>query len=194
MKNLLILIAVCMFTLVGCAASKKADREVRETSLIVLQQVLTLKAEVRKKIAAEQQYYRNTINTLDSSRERFSYTNFNRSLIENAMKAADDLRKDSSTISMDAVSEKLVSPANDIIDAFDIGTQERRKHRATAEASLEKLRTLEKEYTVLQQSLVELSIPIKSREQIEHIGQFIVDAAKFYKQLEKSEATKTPTD
>lgn len=194
MKNLLILIAVCMFTLVGCAASKKADREVRETSLIVLQQVLTLKAEVRKKIAAEQQYYRNTINTLDSSRERFSYTNFNRSLIENAMKAAADLRKDSSTISMDAVSEKLVSPANDIIDAFDIGTQERRKHRATAEASLEKLRTLEKEYTVLQQSLVELSIPIKSREQIEHIGQFIVDAAKFYKQLEKSEATKTPTD
>lgn len=194
MKNLLILIAVCMFTLVGCAASKKADREVRETSLIVLQQVLTLKAEVRKKIAAEQQYYRNTINTLDSSRERFSYTSFNRSLIENAMKAAADLRKDSSTISMDAVSEKLVSPANDIIDAFDIGTQERRKHRATAEASLEKLRTLEKEYTVLQQSLVELSIPIKSREQIEHIGQFIVDAAKFYKQLEKSEATKTPTD
>ena len=83
MKNLLILIAVCMFTLVGCAASKKADREVRETSLIVLQQVLTLKAEVRKKIAAEQQYYRNTINTLDSSRERFSYTSFNRSLIEN---------------------------------------------------------------------------------------------------------------
>lgn len=194
MKNLLILIAVCMLTQVGCAASKKADREVRETSLIVLQQVLTLKAEVRKKIAAEQQYYRNTINTLDSSRERFSYTSFNRSLIENAMKAAADLRKDSSTISMDAVSEKLVSPANDIIDAFDIGTQERRKHRATAEASLEKLRTLEKEYTVLQQSLVELSIPIKSREQIEHIGQFIVDAAKFYKQLEKSEATKTPTD
>ena len=183
-----------MLTQVGCAASKKADREVRETSMIVLQQVLTLKAEVRKKIAAEQRYYRNTINTLDSSRERFSYTSFNRSLIENAMEAADDLRKNSSAISMDAVSEKLVSSANDIIDAFDIGTQERRKHRATAEASLKKLGALEKEYTVLQQSLVELSIPIKSREQIEHIGQFIVDAAKFYKQLEKSEATKTPTD
>lgn len=174
----------------GCASFNAADRGAREAALIVHRQLITFKAELRSKIGAERKYYRQAIQTLESSRSRTTYVDLQRSMIMAAQQEAAAMHKTPTDVTDAALAASLGKHAKETIETLEVGVKQMREQRRAHEASLNQLKELEREYGGLEETLVELTIPLDRRRKVGDVARFIDDIATHYRHLAAAEKQK----
>lgn len=188
----IIVIALLVFVAGGCAFHKRADQDARGVAVVTRQRLLAIKAEMRKKVAAEKAYYAQTVETLDDFRKRFDYTKFRRELQADAVTQAKKMRANSGDVSTARIARDAQKSADKILVYIEAAEAERRKLRKSMTNSIVKLNSLEQEYTALEQTLVLLSAPVKASEYTKRMIDFMRAVFDHYKDLQKERDQERP--
>lgn len=170
----------------GCGTFREADQDARNTALIVKKRVIALKGQVRKKMGAERKYYRKAVKTLDDNMKNTTYVEIRKKPIKKALAEAESMHKKPDNVTLPMVAEKLATNAKDLVNDFEEGLQKQRVRREATEKTIRELKKLDQEYSALERTLVKLSIPPNKQDQIIRVGEFITEAVKHYKELEKA--------
>ena len=147
---------------------------------------------MRKKFAVEKTYYEQTVEMLDDFRKRFDYTKFRRELRSDAKMQAKKMRANAGDVSNTRIATDAQSSAEKILTYLEAAEAERRKLRESMTTTIQILKSLEHEYTMLEQTLVLLSAPVKGSEYTKRMIDFIRDVIDHYKDLQKERDKERP--
>ena len=173
------------FLLCACASTEVDFQPDQATALAVQKRVVALKAEIRKKVDAEERYYRDTVDALVKVRERAVYTETRREAIERAMSTAKALRDNPDGFSVAQLSEQIVSRAKATTQLLVAGVHQQKKYRESIEQSVQALGNLSDQYAALERTLVQMSQPAEM--DIGDVARFIKDTYEHYGRLKKEE-------
>ena len=116
MKRLCLLTILLTILLSGCSEFQRADSDARNTAKATLGQVLELKRQVRKKIAAEERYYCRTMQTVVDKRTRTQEVAFMRGTALAVDEEAMGIREDPNSLTAESLSTRLAAHADAAAD------------------------------------------------------------------------------
>ena len=184
MKRLCLLTILLTILLSGCSEFQRADSDARNTAKATLGQVLELKRQVRKKIAAEERYYCRTMQTVVDKRTRTQEVAFMRGTALAVDEEAMGIREDPNSLTAESLSTRLATHAESLVNRMESGIRPQDVREAN-ERSLQGLRNAEHELTMLERTLLELTIPPDKRDRIARVNAFIITVAGYYRELER---------
>jgi hypothetical protein len=115
----------------GCQSWKKADVDARSVALITSKQVLSIKENLKIKIAAERNFYNSQLNTVEKSGVRFDENDLVRKSIRNAQQQADELINSDGSISSGVIAAQLLNNSTNLFEELHAIRNKRRKKQAT---------------------------------------------------------------
>lgn len=173
----------------GCATFAESDRDAKAAALAVYKQVITMKQAVRRKVEAEERYYRTAIDNLEKVRETREFLGVSNAVKAEAHNAVDQLTKPMKVTDAqrdEQLAGHLEKGARETLKVLEAGIAARRQQREALAKNLQTLRDLENEYAALEQTLSQLSVASDRRGDLKALARFVEQAADHYRKLEEA--------
>jgi len=172
----------------GCQTWQKADQDARAVALVTSQQVVTIKEEFKWKIAAERKFYKAQLDTIEKSGSRSDENLLATERVNFALSQADALVRSKDDITSETIASQLLNRSTNALDELRMKRSMRRAQREATEKSIRELQLLENQYESLSKTLIQLTTPPSSRDQMEQVASFIKSVAENYKGLKEKAA------